>query len=128
MLSSHRLISGILFAAAFALSTQVQAGDMVPGDKLSSLVMGKTIRAKHLKKGFEFSIYFDKDGKTAFRKQGSDITQTTYRIDGNQHCIFWKGKDRCAQLLDNGDGTYSRVNKKGKQVVKWMKLEDGKKL
>lgn len=128
MISNLKIISSIAVIFGLLMSGLAQAGDYVAGDKLAGLVVDKTIRAKHLKKGFEFSVYFDKDGKTAYRKQGGDVTQTTYRIEGNKHCLHWKGKDRCAQILDNGDGTYVRVNKKGKQVVMWTKIESSKNL
>lgn len=128
MFNHYKTIVSIIIGISVLFSGSAIAENFVPADKLSGLIINKTVHAKHLKKGFEFSVYFDKDGKTAFRKQGSDVTQTTYKIDGDKHCIFWKGKDRCAQILDNGDGTYTRVNKKGKQIVKWTRLEDGKKL
>lgn len=128
MFVNYKIISSVVSLLCLLLFGQAHADDYVSGDKLSSLVIGKTIRAKHLKKDFEFTVYFDTDGKTAYRKQGGDITQTTYKFDGNKHCIHWKGKDRCAQILDNGDGTYTRVNKKGKQIVKWTKIESGKNL
>ena len=115
----------------FALTPFIpsQASDFVSGDKLATLIIGKTIHGTHLKKGFEFSVYFDKDGKTALRKkQNGDIVKTTYRFDGNTHCIFWKGKDRCAKVMDNGDGTYTRISSSGLKIVKWTKLDTGNKL
>ncbi|MDH5445091.1 MAG: hypothetical protein OEY52_06000 [Gammaproteobacteria bacterium] len=125
----HRLITIFIMLSGITMFTQAHAGDFVTGDKLASLVINKTVRAKHLKKDFEFSIYFDKDGKTAFRKKrNGEIVKTTYRFDGNKHCLFWKGKDRCASIKDNGDGTYSRINDSGNEVVKWTKLEVGKNL
>ena len=117
------------FALFFLLSTTaVMAADFLKADKIKSLVSGKTIHAKHLKKGFTFTVFFDTDGKTAFRKQAGKTTKTTYKIVGDTHCIFWKGSDRCANIIDNGNGTYSRVNVGGKKIVDWTKIENGKNL
>ena len=79
-----------------------------------------------MKKDFEFKIYFADSSKALRTKKSGEIVETTHRIDGDKHCIHWRGKDRCAKIRNNGDGTYSRINKKGKEVVKWLKLESGK--
>ena len=109
-------------------SMLANADEYLSADKIKALISGKTVHAQHLKKDFEFKVYFDADGKTAHRYQGGDTTETTYKYDGDKHCIFWKGKDRCANIRDNGDGTYSRINKKGIEAIKWKKIVDGKDL
>jgi len=119
----HLLPIIILFGA-----NQVIAGETLSVDKVKSLIIGNTIYANHLKKEFEFKVYFDVDGVTAYRKQDGDAVKTTYKFEGNKHCIYWKDKDRCANILDNGDGTYNRVNPNGKSFVKWNKVVKGKDL
>jgi len=114
--------------SALILSTQATAEDYMGADAVKALVVGSTIEAEHLKKDFEFKVYFSDDVKTAIREQGGDSTETTYEFKGDKHCIFWKEKNRCANILDNGDGTYTRVNKKGKKIVKWTKIIKGKHL
>ena len=120
------VIITLLFSAV--LSTQATAEDFMSEEAVKALVVGNTIHATHLKKDFEFKVYFSDDGKTAIREQGGDSAETTYEFKGDKHCIFWKEKNRCANILDNGDGTYTRVNKKGKKIVKWTKIIKGKHL
>ena len=129
MFKSHRLFSALLFSSAFLISSQAHAENYLDNNKIKELVTGKTIYSKHLKKDFDFSAYFDADGKTAIRKKrNGDIVKTSYSIEGNKHCMQWKGKNRCARIIDNGDGTYTRVNKKGKKIIKWLKFEAGNKV
>ncbi len=120
------LLKTLSLAIILGFSTQANADEFLDASAVKALVTGKTIHAMHLKKDFEFKVYFDPDGETAYRSQGGETTKTTYKFDDNKHCIYWKGKNRCANILDNGDGTYTRVNKKGKKKVKWTKFEDGK--
>lgn len=104
------------------------AGEALSADQIKALISGKTVYAKHLKKGFDFKVYFDADGKTAIRDDGGNPVETTYSFDGDKHCLEWKGKNRCAQIVDNGDGTYSRLNKSGKAFIIWNRFVDGKDL
>lgn len=117
-----------LFTAILFGTTTAQAEDYMSADQIKSLIAGKTVYAEHLKRGFEFKVYFDSDGTTAIRQQKGETTTTTYSFKGDKHCIQWRGKNRCANISDNGDGSYSRINKRGKAVVKWIKVEDGKQL
>lgn len=111
------------------LSSHFAAGPAVlKADKLKKLIIGHTAFSVHLEKGFEFQVYFDADGKTAYRTHRGDIVQTTYSFNGNQHCIYWKDKNRCATLLDNADGTFTRVTPNGKHAIKWTKVVPGKQL
>ncbi|HDH08724.1 MAG TPA: hypothetical protein ENG96_04515 [Gammaproteobacteria bacterium] len=109
-------------------STQVFAGEELNAEKVKQLVVGHTMSAVHLNKDFEFKVYFDVDGKTAYRDQDGDTTKTTYKFEGNKHCIYWRGDDRCANIIKNDDGTYDRVNEDGDHVVQWSKIVKGKQL
>lgn len=109
-------------------SMQVFAGEKLSAEKVRSLVIGNTISAVHLYKDFEFKVYFDADGKTAYREQDGDTTKTTYKFEGSKHCIYWRGDDRCANIIMNDDGSYDRVNGSGDRVVKWKKVVRGKQL
>ena len=119
------LTAGI--ASLVFVTTPVLADDFLDADAIKALISGKTITAEH-KRGFTFKVYFDADGETAIRQQDGDETETTYKFKGNRHCIFWKGRDRCANIRDNGDGTYARVNRSGKVPVTWVEITDGKDL
>lgn len=109
-------ITFITFILALFVGTSLRAEDYLDATAIKTLITGKTIYATHLKKDFKFKVYFDKDGKSAIRQQKGKNTETTYRFEGSKHCIHWKGKDRCANIVDNGDGTYSRVNNKSKRI------------
>jgi hypothetical protein len=108
------------------------AGETLTGDQIRALITDKTIQAEHLGKGFTFEVYFDPDGKTATRTHKGAKVTTAYSIDGDEHCLLWNGANRCATIMDNGDGTYSRINTsgryRGKAVVKWIRFEDGNRL
>jgi len=116
----------ISFVVLFGMGQVYAEG--LSSDKIKSLIVGNTVVAKHLKKDFEFKVYFDVDGVTAYRAQNGETIKTTYNFEENKHCINWKGSNRCATVLDNGDGTYTRVNANGKQVVKWTNVVKGKSL
>jgi len=119
-----------LFAIALLAfsSMNAYADEFLNADKIKALITGNTIEAKHLLKGFKFKVYFDNDGKTALRNQKGNSQKTSYSFERNLHCIYWAGKDRCANIKDNGDGTYTRVMSNGKKVVKWTKITKGKTL
>lgn len=118
----------LLFGFLFFVSVQLHAGEELNAEDVKSLVVGNTISATHLLKDFDFKVFFDADGKTAIRSQGGDTTKTKYSFEGNKHCLKWKGKNRCANIVKNDDGTYSRVNKKGKSVVQWNEIVKGNQL
>jgi len=126
-----KTLKSILTAGLISLifnTTPALAGDFLDAAAIKALISGNTVHSEHLKRGFEFKVYFDADGETAIRQQHGDDTETTYKFKGDKHCIHWKGKDRCAKIRDNGDGSYDRVNKKGKVNVKWLKIAEGKDL
>lgn len=125
-MNNFRLL--ITIALSALASQAVLADDFLNGDQIKELVTGNTVQAEHLRKGFDFAVYFDADGQTAVRKQDGEETETSYRIDGDKHCIHWKGKDRCAEIRDNGDGSYDRINANGKAVVRWSSFTAGRQL
>ena len=125
----NKIITSSFTAILLCLAAApASAGNLLTAEQITGLVKGNTVHANHLKKGFNFSVYFDSDGKTAIRKQNGEETETTYHIADDKHCIYWNGKDRCASVRDNGDGTYTRVNANGKDIVAWKKIVSGKDL
>ena len=128
MQNVYRKLGGLFVLAVLFSAGQVVAEEYMGADAVKALVVGNTISATHLKKGFDFKVYFDADGETAHRQQDGSTTITTYKFDGDKLCIHWKGSDRCANILDNGDSTYTRVLDDGKRVVKWTKITKGKDL
>lgn len=111
----------------FFISTSAIADEYLSKQKIKALFVNKTVYSEHLHKDLQFKVYFDADGKTAYRTRKDEIIKTTYTIKGDKHCIYWNDADRCASILDNGDGSYTRV-KNDKKIIKWYKVVDGKHL
>lgn len=122
-----------IFTVAFAFlimaSFQVNAGEVMTGKEIKTLITGKTVQAEHLKKGFTFTVYFAADG-SAIRKKNGDNIDGTYTIKDNKHCVNFGNGDKCATILPNGGGTYIRLKNgnSNKGFIKWSKIVDGKHL
>ena len=115
------VITGSLLA-----STASYAETVLNAEEVSALIVGKTVNAHHLVKGHDFKVYFSPDGETAYRTTKKGVKETTYVIqEDGRHCIFLKGRDRCAKIINNGDGTYSRLNKSGEKKVLWKSFDQG---
>jgi hypothetical protein len=109
------------------LSTSAFAGKALNTDEVKALVTGKTADAEHLLRGFKFKAYFNPNGDLTQLKENGDTVEGTWQVDAEGlHCVDFGAGDRCATVVDNGDGTWSRVNKNGKPVVKWTGFVDGK--
>ena len=124
MKSIHHKSLLISTALLLTTTTSLNAGETLTKDQIQELVTGKTIHADHLKKDFRFKVYFNADG-TAIRRQMGETTITKWFMEGNKHCLTWRGRDRCATIQENADGTFSRINRKGKSKVLWKAFEDG---
>jgi len=124
-LNIKKTASLLSIAIALGSAGTVFAGEKLNASKVKTVVVGKTFYAKHLVKGIKFKVYFDADGKTAYRTTKEGVVKTTYKFEGNKHCIEWQGKTHCSVIVDNGDGTYARLNN-GKPVVEWYKVVEGK--
>ena len=111
-------------------SFQAHAGKVLSNDEVKALVSGKTVHAKHLKKGFNFSVYFNADGSVIRKWKNDKMQDGKWFFDGNLHCINVGGGDRCASIEDNGDGTYKRLKggNSNKHFITWTKIVDGKDL
>lgn len=110
-------------------SFQANAADALSNNAVKTLITGKTIKAEHLKKGFNFSVYFAKDGSVIREWQG-DMQVGTSFFKGNLHCINVGNGDKCATIVPNGDGTYKRLKggDEDKHFINWLSFTDGKHL
>ena len=116
----------IVLMLMLGISFQANAGNVLSADEIKTLIAGKTVHAKHEKKGFTFSVYFNEDG-TAIRKwKGGEIQDGTYSFKGDMHCINVGDGDKCASIEDNGDGTYKRLKNGKKHFITWQEIVDGK--
>jgi len=115
----------------FLALTLLAGGSAVAGDKMSAeavtkLISGNTVHVVRNKDGVEFKMYFSAEGVAQRLIQGK-VKYGSWEVKPNgKHCINMGGKDKCAAVQDNGDGTYSRLNKRGKATVTWKKFENGK--
>jgi hypothetical protein len=121
--------SVIVFASGLAAmigSLTANAGEPLSAAALKALISGRTAHAEHLKRGFTFKAYFKENGEYIRYKDGS-TNEGNWRIeDDGSHCVDWGYNERCATMEDNGDGTYTRVLKNGKRIIRWNKLVDGR--
>ena len=108
----------IAFFPGVSVSLPVIAADSMGGDELKKLVVGSTVYLT-AQSGKEMKNYFDPDG-TLVRSLDGKVIKGSYSIgdDGTQ-CIKVGKADNCARVVNNGDGTYSRVSTEGKVLGKW---------
>ena len=111
-------------------SFQAHAGKVLSPDELKTLITGKTVHAKHEKKGFTFRVYFNDDGSVIRKWKNDKLQDGKWFFDGNLHCINVGDGDKCASIEDNGDGTYKRLKggNSDKHFISWTKIVDGKDL
>lgn len=119
------IMAVVLMAGA---SFQANAGNVLSADEIKALIVGKTVHAKHEKKGFTFSAYFNEDGSLIRKWKDGELQNGKYFFKDNMHCINVDDGDKCATMEANGDGTYKRLKNGKKHVITWQKLVDGKDL
>ena len=91
--------SGVLFAA----------GPM-SADAVKNLLANNTMNCTNLVKNKEFTNYFRDDGTvTKLTSEGTKI-QGKWRVtDDGQHCLDWGEHERCNLVVDEGNGTYHKI-------------------
>jgi hypothetical protein len=116
----------LLLGASF----HAHAGKVLSNDEVKALVSGKTVHAKHEKKGFNFSVYFNADGSAVRKWKNDKLQDGKWFFKDNLHCINVGGGDKCGSIEDNGDGTYKRLKggNSNKHFITWTKIVDGKDL
>ena len=118
-------ISIVISALLIMLSFQSTASEALSADAIKALIVGKTVQAENIRKGFKFKVYFTADGKVT-REWKGDMQEGTYSFDGNKHCINVGGGDKCGTIVANGDGTYKRLKNGRKHVINWLSFTEGK--
>ena len=123
-------IQSAIIALVFMVSAsfQASAGKVLSADEIKTLIAGKTVHAKHEKKGFSFSIYFAEDGSAIRKWKDGELQKGKYLFKDNMHCINVGGGDKCATIEANGDGSHKRLKNGKKHVITWTKIVDGKNL
>lgn len=121
--------SRALLAAALSVgAANADAGAVLDAQEIRDLIVGKTVTARHQKKGFEFKVYFGEDGRMV-RLMDGETSEAPYEITSDgRHCVtsVTRGNRVCARIEANGDGTYDRVLDSGKRPIRWSGFEPGK--
>jgi hypothetical protein len=116
-----------LVAAIFLLvALPAQSEETLSGDKIKTLISGKTLYVTVIRNGRTWKMYHAADG-TSVNSQGAE--GKWYISDNGEHCndLVKKARFKCAKVIDMGDGTYERVSSDGNiPLVKWTKIVDGK--
>ena len=120
----------MLVASLSFLTTSVFAGPFMSAEEITTLVSGKTVSGKGLKKDFTVRTYFKADGTMDGQKNGNKRSGKWHVNDDDMMCIeFDDGAGNCRYIKDNGDGTYSKVKVKGSgkmiPVLLYESIDDG---
>ena len=110
-----------------ALTTSALAGSPLNGEQLKQLASGNTVSIHSIAQGADFKNYYAADRAAASLKESNGKkNKGTWRItDSGEWCVHWSGaSERCGQVIDNGDGTYNRLEE-GKLRSVWKKIHPG---
>ena len=113
-----------------ALSASASAGTLLSGEQIKNLVSGNTVALHSLAKNINFQIYYAADGSSISHNENSGKkSRGTWRItDSGEWCNYWptekNPEERCGQVIDNGDGTYNRLENGNLRSV-WKKIHTG---
>lgn len=118
-----RFILSALFLGLAAVVTPAQAGKTLSGDEVKALISGKTVHVTNNATGKKWKSHFAADGSASL--SNSTDVQTWHVDDKGQHCNSGVPLV-CAPIVDNGDGTYSRMKPNGTVAVTWTRIVNGK--
>lgn len=97
---------------------------VLTSDEIKALISDKTVHVTRKHDGAQWKIFFGADGKSL----SSDTGEGTWEVSGSgEHCNSGI-KLKCAKVVDNGDGTYSRLKPNGDVAVTWTKIVAGKEM
>ena len=119
-----------LVRSSFPLAASVAAalaGTPLSGEQLKQLAAGNTISLHSIAKGKDFKNFMSADGVAFSLNESSGKTnQGTWRIsESGAWCVKWNGaEERCGQVIDNGDGTYNRLED-GELRSVWKSIAPG---
>lgn len=108
------------------LATSAVAARTLSAAELKALISDKTVLVTRLKDGAQWRVYFGPDGKQITKGDRNSEGDWWIAEDG-KHCNA-EGMLKCASIVDNGDGTYSRMKEDGQPLVSWSEFSSGNKL
>jgi hypothetical protein len=106
-------------------SVPVLAGTALSGEQVRQLVLGNSVEAHSNAKGYDFKAYFATDGSAVSEVNGKAYKGAWRINDSGEHCTQWTTqKETCGQIVNMGDGTYSRMEEGYPRAV-WKKVHPG---
>lgn len=112
------LLSIYLISCGGNNTTQIKNENALSGEQIKTLLTGKT--ASYInRKGWSVENTFNADGSASLKfltgKFAGDVRNNSWLVRGDQICYTLKrnSKTTCGKLLDNGNGTYNRLNSDG---------------
>lgn len=118
-------LSSMIFLAA--VSGPALAATPLGGDQIRKLVSGNTVSLHSVARGDNYLIYYAPDGSAVSRSDSNGTTvKGVWRItDSGEWCNHWKGgAERCGNVIDNGDGTFNRLEN-GRLRSVWKQIHPG---
>lgn len=104
------------------------AGTQLNGEQIKQLVSGNTVLAHNIDQGTDYKNYYSPDGTMISRNEsnGQIYKDKRWRVsDSGDICSQSAGKkESCGQVVDNGDGTYNRLDNGSPRGV-WKKVYPG---
>ncbi|MGB5473798.1 MAG: hypothetical protein WBQ78_10015 [Gammaproteobacteria bacterium] len=100
----------VLLLPALTFSGTLFAAGQMSAAEVTHLLANNTMHCSNLQKGEAFTNYFRDDGTvTRLTAEGGKI-QGTWRVtDDGQHCLDWGEHERCNPVVDQGNGTYQKI-------------------
>lgn len=117
----------ITMLCLLSVSASVLAGEPLSGDQIKNIVSGNTVALYSQARNLNYTIHYAVDGSAASRNESNGrVVKGTWRItDSGEWCNQWTGsEERCGQIIDNGDGTYNRLENGSLRSV-WKKIYPG---
>ena len=103
-----KLILLTMFTLAFPCS--LLSAELMSDDAIKSLLTNNTINCKNFEKDHESIVYFRDNGTaTRLNHEGEMIPGNWHVTGSGQHCVDWGEHERCNTVVDQGNGTYQKI-------------------
>lgn len=115
-----------LFSALMLSSSLVQAGETLDAAAVKALITDKTVTGTRTKDGATLKNYFAPDGKV-YRFENGEVAEGSWQVkDNGLQCV--EGiPGGCANIVNNGDGTYNRNHgRSGQTLLIWTSFANGR--
>jgi hypothetical protein len=103
-----KLIASSMLALTF--SGALFSAESMSVDAVKSLLTNNTINCKNFQMNHESNIYFRDDGTATRLNHEREKIPGKWRVtDNGQHCVDWGEDERCNSVVDQGNGTYQKI-------------------